>query len=212
MAWWRSVYSSQLVFANESFVDELATAAGVDRLEFRLAMLPPGSREREVLSLAAERAGWGRALPAGCGLGIAMHEYFGTVAAAVAEVAAAPGSEFRVVRLTLAVHCGLLINPRIAAAQIEGGALFGLSAALHESVTIREGAVVQSNFHDYRLLRMGEAPPVEVHFLPSVSPPTGVGEPGTPPIAPAVANALFAATGRRERRLPLVRVGSQRPA
>jgi isoquinoline 1-oxidoreductase beta subunit len=211
VAWWRSVYSSQLVFANESFVDELATAAGVDPLEFRLAMLPPGSREREVLSLAAERAGWGRALPAGCGLGIAMHEYFGTVAAAVAEVAAAPGSEFRVVRLTLAVHCGLLINPRIAAAQIEGGALFGLSAALHESVTIREGAVVQSNFHDYRLLRMGEAPPVEVHFLPSASPPTGVGEPGTPHIAPAVANALFAATGRRERRLPLVRVVSQRP-
>jgi hypothetical protein len=162
VAWWRSVYSSQLVFANESFVDELATAAGVDPLEFRLTMLPPGSREREVLALAAERAGWGRALPAGGGLGIAMHEYFGTVAAAVAEVAASGGSEFRVVRLTLAVNCGLLVNPRIAAAQIEGGALFGLSAALHESVTIREGAVVQSNFHDYRLLRMSEAPPVDV--------------------------------------------------
>jgi isoquinoline 1-oxidoreductase beta subunit len=205
VAWWRSVYSSQLVFANESFVDELATAAGVDPLEFRLTMLPPGSREREVLALAAERAGWGRALPAGGGLGIAMHEYFGTVAAAVAEVAASGGSEFRVVRLTLAVNCGLLVNPRIAAAQIEGGALFGLSAALHESVTIREGAVVQSNFHDYRLLRMSEAPPVDVHFVPSTDPPTGVGEPGTPPIAPAVANALFAATGRRARTLPLVR-------
>jgi len=211
VGWWRSVYASQLVFANESFVDELATAAGVDPLAFRLAMLPAGSRERAVLSLAAERAEWRRALPAGRGLGIAVHEFFGTVAAAVAEVAAGAASEFRVIRLTLAVDCGLLVNPRIAAAQIEGGALFGLSAALQESVTIRGGAAVESNFHDYRLLRMGEAPPVEVHFVPSTAPPTGVGEPGTPPIAPAVANALFAATGRRIRKLPLARPAVSAP-
>lgn len=202
VAWWRSVYSSQLVFANESFVDEVAAAAGADPLEFRLGMLAPNSRERRVLELAADRAGWYRARGPGRGLGVALHEFFGTVAAEVAEVEIT-GAAFRVTRIVCAVDCGLVVNPRLAAAQIEGGAIFGLSAALGEEVTIRNGQAVESNFGDYRVLRMAECPPVEVHFVPSESPPSGVGEPGTPPVAPAVANALVAAGGPRLRELPL---------
>lgn len=202
LGWWRSVYASQNAFAEECFVDEVAQAAGKDPLAFRLELLPASSRLRGALELAAAKAGWGTALPAGRGRGLACHSSFGSHVAEVAEVSVEKG-KVRVHRVVAAVDCGVALNPDSAEHQIEGAIVYGLSAALRGEITVAKGAVVQGNFDDYRPLRMSEMPAVEVHVVPSREPPGGLGEPGLPPIAPAVANALFALTGKRVRRLPI---------
>ena len=201
--WWRSVYASQNVFAAECFVDEVAHAAGKDPIEFRRSLLKEGSRERAVLEMVAKQAGWGHP-QAGRFQGIALHHFFSdTIVAEVAEVSVNDGF-VSVHRVVCAVDCGTVVNPDGAKAQITGGVLFGLSAALHGAITIDLGQILQTNFDTYRVLRMPEAPVVEVHFVPSDAPPLGLGEPAVPPIAPAVANAVFAATGVRVRKLPIV--------
>jgi len=203
--WWRSVYSSQNAFPEECFIDELAAAAGKDPLAFRLDHLPAASRLRGALQLAADRAGWGKPLPAGRGRGIACHSSFGSHVAEVAEVSVEKGRP-RVHRVVAAVDLGVALNPDSVEHQVEGAIVFGLSAALRGEITLAKGAVVQGNFDDYEPLRMDEMPAVEVHLVPSDEAPGGIGEPGLPPIAPAVANALFAATGKRIRRLPIGKV------
>lgn len=202
--WWRSVGHSHTAFAVEVFLDELAAEAGRDPLEFRRDLLAGRPRHLAVLDLAAREAGWGTPLPAGRGRGIALHRSFGTFVAQVAEVSVAEEGAFRVDRLVCAVDCGRAVNPDIIRSQMEGGMGFGLSAAWEEAITLDAGRVAQGNFDTYRLLRFDRMPEVEVHIVPSDEAPTGVGEPGVPPVAPAVANALFAATGRRFRGLPLV--------
>ncbi len=201
--WWRSVGSTHTAFSTETFIDELAQAAGKDAVEFRLGMLQDHSRHSRVLQLAAEKAGWGRPMPAGRGRGVAVHESFNTYVAQVAEVTVTNDKSFTVDRVVCAVDCGVPVNPDIIRAQMEGGIGYGLSPALLSEITLEEGRVKQSNFHDYPVLRIDRMPEIEVHIVPSTQPPTGVGEPGTPVIAPAVANALHAATGRRFYRLPL---------
>jgi len=201
--WWRSAGHSHTAFAVESFVDELAHAAGVDPLIWRMDLLADHPRLLGVLMLVAEKAGWADALPPGRGRGIAVHSSFGTAVAHVAEVTARE-TGVTVDRLVCAVDCGLPINPDMIRAQIEGGTGFGLSATLRGRITLDDtGKVIQSNFHDFEVLRMPQMPPVEVHIVPSTEPPSGVGAPGVPTVAPAVANAIFAATGKRLRDLPL---------
>jgi isoquinoline 1-oxidoreductase beta subunit len=201
--WWRSVGHSHTAFVVESFIDELAHAAGKDPFEYRRGLLASHPRHKGVLERAAAKAGWGKPLPAGRGRGIAVHESFGSFVAQVAEVSVSPRGQVKVHRVVAAVDCGQYVNPDTIAAQIEGGVAFGLSAALHGQITLKGGRVVQSNFHDYEVLRLNEMPEVEVHILPSGEKPGGVGEPGVPPVAPAVANAIFALTGSRVRRLPI---------
>jgi len=201
--WWRSVGSTHTAFAVETFIDRLAATAGRDPLEYRRRLLQGHPRHLGVLELAAEKAGWGAELPAGRGRGIAVHESFNSFVAQVAEVTVREDQSFSVDRVVIAVDCGIAVNPDIVRAQMEGGMAFGLSAALHGELTLDQGRVVQSNFHDYRLLGIDEMPKVEVHIVPSAQPPTGVGEPATPVIAPAVANALSAVTGHWFERLPL---------
>ncbi len=199
---WRSVGHTQNAFFAESFVDELAHAAAQDPFEYRHALLAKSPRQRAVLELAAARSQWGHPLPAGHALGIAVVESFGSVVAEVAEVSLQQGKP-RVHRVVIAADVGTVINPDTVAAQLEGAMSFGLSAALYGQITFGEGQPRQSNFNDYPLVRLGEMPKVEVHLVPSGDAPGGVGEPGTPPIAPAVCNALFALTGQRVYRLPL---------
>ena len=201
--WWRSVGSTHTAFAGECMIDELAVAAGQDPVAYRLRQLKDHPRHQAVLKLAAEKAGWDKPLPKGRGRGVAVHESFGSYVAQVAEVTVRKGGQFRVDRVVIAVDCGIVVNPDVVRAQMEGGMGFGLSAALSGEIRIEKGAVVQSNFHDYPVLRIDRMPAVEVYIVPSAQPPTGVGEPATPVIAPAVANALFAATGQRLRSLPL---------
>jgi isoquinoline 1-oxidoreductase beta subunit len=201
--WWRSVGSTHTAFSTETFIDELAAAAGKDSVAFRRAMLVKHPRHRGVLDLAVEKAGWGKPLPKGRARGVAVHESFNTVVAQVAEVTVLDKGAFRVDRVVCAVDCGVAVNPDVIRAQMEGGIGYGLSAALHGAITLKDGRVEQSNFHDYRPLRINEMPRVEVYIVASNEKPTGVGEPGVPPIAPAVANALAAATGQRLRNLPL---------
>lgn len=199
---WRSVGHSQNIFFIESFIDELAAAAKKDPFEFRRAMLGKQPRYRGVLELAAAKAGWGRPLPAGVSRGIAVAQSFGSYVAEVAEVSVAPDGTPKVHRVVAAVDCGMTVNPQTIARQIEGAIVYGLSAALYGKITFKDGRVEQGNFNDYPVLRMSEMPKVEVHIMPSTEKPGGIGEPGTPPIAPAVANAIFAATGKRLRSLP----------
>jgi isoquinoline 1-oxidoreductase beta subunit len=201
--WWRSVGHSHTAFVMETMIDELAAAAGEDPVAFRRKLLAKHPRVLAALELAAQRAGWGTPLPAGRGRGIAVHESFGSVCAQVAEVSVEQGA-VKVHRVVAAFDCGLVVNPLTVEAQVQGAVAFGLSAALHSAITFKDGRVQQSNFHDYTVLRLGDMPKVEVHIVPSTADkPTGVGEPATPPIAPAVANALFALTGKRARALPL---------
>jgi isoquinoline 1-oxidoreductase subunit beta len=201
---WRGVAHSQHGFYTECFIDELAHAAGQDPFRYRRDLLPAASRHRRVLETAAERAGWGAPLATGVGRGIALVESFGTVVAHVIEASLGPGGTLRVHRVTAAVDCGPVCHPDTAAAQVEGAIVMGLSAAIAEEITIDGGAVVQRNFPDYPLLTLAQTPPrIDVHFLESDAPWGGLGEPGLPPVAPALANALFAATGRRLRTLPL---------
>ena len=206
--WWRSVGSTHTAFSTETFIDELAAAAGKDPVAFRRALLAKQPRHLSVLELVADKAGWGTPLAAGKagekrGRGIAVHESFHTAVAQVAEVTVAGDNTYRVDRVVCAVDCGLAVNPDVVRAQMEGGIGYGLSAALHGAITIKNGGVEQSNFHDYPVLRINEMPAVDVHIVASSDKPTGVGEPGVPPVAPAVANALAAATGKRLRKLPL---------
>jgi isoquinoline 1-oxidoreductase subunit beta len=203
---WRSVGVSHNGFVTECFFDEIATAARRDPFELRRELLRDKPRHRRVLELAAEKAGWGTSLPAGRGRGIALAEWGPTVCAEVAEVEVAADGSVRVPRVVCAVDCGPAVNLGQIEAQIQGGVVFGLSAALYGEITIDHGRVVQGNFDTYPLVRMPEAPAVEVHIVPSTDPQGGTGEPGVPPIAPAVCNAIFAATGKRIRKLPIGRV------
>ncbi len=203
VGFWRSVGHSYNAFFVESFIDELADRAGADPLAYRRLLLEGRPRHLAVLDLVAEKAGWGQPLPAGRARGLALHKSFGSIVGQVAEVSLEPGAGLQVHRVTCAVDCGQPVNPDSIAAQMEGGIAYGLSAALHGRITLADGAVVEGNFPDYPILQMAEMPAVEVHVVPSREPPGGVGEPGTPPIAPALANAVFALTGRRIRRLPL---------
>jgi isoquinoline 1-oxidoreductase beta subunit len=192
----------------EAFIDELAVAAGKDPFEYRRARLGKHPRDLRVLELVAEKAGWSTPLAPGKtgerrGRGIAVHKSFGSYIAQVAEVTVKADGSFKVDRVVCAVDCGVAINPDVIRAQMEGGIGFGLSAATHGAITFKDGVVQQSNFHDYRQLRMNEMPVVDVHIMPSTEKPTGVGEPGTAVIAPALVNALFAATGKRVRQLPV---------
>lgn len=200
--WWRSVGHSVNGFVMEGVVDELAHAAGQDPVEYRRTLLKDHPRHLAALNLAAEKFGWGTPPAQDRGHGIAVHESFGSYVAQAAEVSIEEG-RIRVHRVVCAIDCGVAVNPAGVQAQMESGIVFGLSAALHSTLTLREGQVQESNFHDYPVLRMNEMPQVEVHIVPSTERMGGVGEPGTPPIAPAVANAVFALTGQRLRELPL---------
>jgi len=201
--WWRVVGSSHTTFAVETFIDEVAHAAGKDPFEFRRAMLEHEPRMKAVLELAADKAGWTRGpLPKGKGRGIAVAEAFKTLVAQVAEVTVDETGRVTVDRVVCAVDCGVPINPDVIAAQMQGGIGFGLGAVLYGAVTLKDGRVEQSNFNNFRVLRINEMPKVEVHIVPSTEAPTGVGEPGVAPVGPAVANAIFAATGIPVRRLP----------
>ncbi|MGK2859761.1 MAG: molybdopterin cofactor-binding domain-containing protein [Thermoanaerobaculia bacterium] len=200
--WWRSVGHSANAFVVESFLDELAHAADRDPLELRRELLADKPRHKRVLELAASKAGWGKPAPAGRSRGLAVHSSFGSFVAHVAEVSVSPKGEIRVHRVVCAIDCGPVVNPETIRAQMEGAIVYGLSAALHGEITFEKGRVQQSNFHDYPALRMNEMPEVEVHIVDSKESMGGVGEPGLPPIAPAVGNAIFAATGKRLRSLP----------
>jgi isoquinoline 1-oxidoreductase beta subunit len=201
--WLRSVGHTHTAFVVETFLDELAQAAGKDPFEFRRTLLANQPRHKRVLEFVAEKAGWGKPLPEGRGRGIAVHESFGSYVAHVAEVSVTKEGQPRVHRVVCAIDCGPVVNPDTVRAQLEGGVVFGLSAALYGEITFEKGRVKQRNFHDYPLLRMHEMPAVEAHVVPSTEKMGGVGEPGVPPVAPAVANALFAVTGKRVRRLPI---------
>lgn len=201
--WWRSVGHSHTAFVVESFLDEVAHAAGKDPYEFRRRLLAKHPRLRGVLELAARKAGWGKPLPQGRARGIAVHKSFGSFIAQVAEVSLSPAGKVRVHRVVCAVDCGRFVNPGTIEAQMESGIVFGLSAALHGSITLREGTVEQGNFNDYEVLRLNEMPEVEVHIMRSKEKSGGIGEPGVPPIAPAVCNAIFVLTGKRIRSLPI---------
>jgi len=206
--WWRSVGSTHTAFSTETFLDECAAAANQDPVALRRALLAKHPRHLAALELAVKEAGWGTPLPAGKagekrGRGVAVHESFNTVVAQVVDVTVKPDNTYKVDRVVCAVDCGTAVNPDVVRAQMEGGIGFGLSAAMYGAITVKDGVVEQSNFHDYPVLRIHEMPEVVVHIVPSSEKPTGVGEPATPVIAPAVANALYAATGKRLRTLPL---------
>jgi isoquinoline 1-oxidoreductase beta subunit len=202
VGFWRSVGSSQNAYVTECFLDELAAAARQDPYEYRRRMLAKHPRHKGVLELAATRAGWGKKLPAGRHRGIAVAESFGSFTAQVAEISI-ERQRVRVHRVVCAIDCGMIVNPGIIEAQMESGIVYGLTAALKGEITIDRGRVQQGNFNDYPLLAIDEMPAVEVHIVKSRESPGGVGEPGTPPIAPAVANAVFAATRKPVRRLPI---------
>jgi isoquinoline 1-oxidoreductase beta subunit len=188
----------------QCFIDEMATALNRDPLELRQELYAKDKRALGVINLAAEKAGWGTPLPAGQGRGISYHATFGvTHVCHVAEVSVDPSGNVRVNRVVCAVDCGKVVNPDNISAQMEGGIAFGLTAALKAEATLKDGRIEQSNFHDYPILRIDEMPVVEVHIVTSEARPSGIGEMGVPPIAPAVANAIFAATGKRVRHIPI---------
>jgi isoquinoline 1-oxidoreductase beta subunit len=204
--WWRSVGSTHTAYSTECFLDEIARAAGKDPLGLRRGLLGKHPRHKAVLELAAREAAWGKPLAPGRARGLAVHESFNTFVAQVVEIAQ-QGDAFRVERVVCAVDCGIAVNPNIVAMQMESGIGYGLSAALGGAITLKDGVVEQSNFHDYPVLRINQMPQIEVHVVPSREKPTGVGEPATPVIAPALANALNAATGKAVRSLPLEAAG-----
>ena len=201
--WWRSVGSSHTAFVVEGFIDELAKAAGKDPFEYRRMLMDKHPRQKKVLEYVAQKAGWKNPLPAGRGKGIAIHESFGSVVAMVAEVSITKTNNLKVHRVVCAIDCGQVVNPDTIKAQMEGCVVFGLTAALYGEISFENGKVKQRNFHDYRMVRMNEMPVVEVHIMDSKEKMGGVGEPGVPPVAPAVMNALFTLTGKRVRKLPL---------
>jgi isoquinoline 1-oxidoreductase beta subunit len=201
--WWRSVGHSHTGFSVEAFLDEVAHAGGKDPYELRRKLLANQPRMLAVLDLAAQKANWESKLPPGVGRGIAGHFSFDSYVAQVVEASVAKDGSVRVHRVVCAVDCGMVINPDTVKAQMEGGIIFGLTAALKTEITLKDGKVEQSNFHDYQMLRIFESPKIEVYIVPSSANPTGVGEPGVPPVAPALTNAIFAVTGKRIRRLPI---------
>jgi isoquinoline 1-oxidoreductase beta subunit len=203
---WRAVDNTHTAYVVETFIDEIAHASGQDPVAFRRTLLEGKARYLGVLNLAAEKAGWGEKLPPGKGRGVALHNTFGTYVAQVADVTVAADGKIKVDRIVCAVDCGLALNPDVVTSQVEGGIAFGLGSILHGQITLKDGRVEQSNFHDYKVLRMSEMPKVEVHIVPSKETPIGIGEPPVPPVGPAVANAVFAATGKRLRVLPLQKV------
>jgi len=203
-AFWRGVGTTHSIFVVESFIDELAHAAQQDPFEYRRTLLGDSPRARAVLELAAERAGWGQSLPPGSGRGISLLNAFGgTHIAQVAEVSVSDQGDVRVQRVVCAIDCGTIVNPDTVRAQMQSGIIFGITAALFGEITLKGGRVEQHNFNDYRMLRFNESPLIEVHLVASSEPPGGVGEPGTSAAIPAVANAIFAATGKRIRKLPV---------
>jgi isoquinoline 1-oxidoreductase beta subunit len=203
VGFWRSVGHSYNAFFAESFLDECAHAAGKDPVAYRLAMLKQAPRLAKVLEVAAQKAGWDTPLPEGHGRGIALAESYHTIVAQVAEVEIA-GNVLKVRRVVCAVDCGFAVNPDTVAAQMESAIVFGLSAALHGEITLKNGRVEQSNFYDYDMVRLADTPAIEVHIVNSgIEHLGGIGEPGTPPVAPAVCNAIFAASGKRIRSLPI---------
>jgi isoquinoline 1-oxidoreductase beta subunit len=201
--WWRGVGVTHNAFMVEGFIDELAAAAKKDPVEFRRTLLDKSPRAKAVLDLAASKAGWGSPMPAGSGRGVSVIFGFGTYVAQVAEVAVGKDGQVRVQRVVCAVDCGHVVNPDTVKAQIEGGAIFGITAALYGEITLKEGRVEQSNFDSYQMLRINEAPTIEVHIVESTEAPGGMGEPSTSTIGPAMVNAVFAATGTRLRKLPI---------
>jgi isoquinoline 1-oxidoreductase beta subunit len=202
--WWRGVGPTHSIFVIESFIDELAHAAKADPVEYRRSLLGKAPRARAVLDRAAKEAGWGQPLPAGQGRGVSLlYSAWGSYLAQVAEVAVSPAGELRVNRVVCVVDCGQVVNPDTAVAQMEGGIVFGLTAALWSEISIKNGRVQQSSFPDYRIMRLNECPKIDVHLIESAEAPGGLGEPGTACVAAAVANAVAAATGKRIRRLPL---------
>ncbi len=202
--WWRSVGSTHTAYSTETFMDALARAAGKDPLTFRLAHLQDHPRHAQTLTLAAEKAGWGTPLPKGKYRGLAVHESFNTYVAQVAEIAMSADGKMKVEKVTCAVDCGVAVNPDVIKAQMEGGIGYGLSPALNSAITLEQGKVVENNFDRYGVVRIGQMPEIDVHIVASGEPPTGVGEPGTPVIAPAVANALSMGSRKIYGGLPLV--------
>ena len=203
---WRGVGPTHNVFVVESFIDELAAESKKDPVEYRRVLLGKSPRAKAVLELAAEKAGWGQPLPEGRGRGVSVQFVFGSYVAQVAEVEVAKSGQVHVTRVVCAVDCGVVVNPDTVRAQMEGGIMFGLTAALFNEITLKDGRVEQSNFDDYPMLRINEAPTVEVYLVKSAEAPGGIGEPGTSALAPAVTNAIFATTGKRIRKLPVNRV------
>jgi isoquinoline 1-oxidoreductase beta subunit len=201
-AWWRGVGPTHNVFVVESFIDECAAAAGQDPVAYRRAMLGKNPRALAVLNLAAEKSGWGTPLPAGVGRGVSLQYAFASFLAHVLEVEVTPAGEIRLRRATVAIDCGQRVNPDTISAQIEGGLVFGLSMALYSDITHEGGRVQQSNFNNYRVMRIDEAPVIEVHQIDSHEHPGGIGETGTAASSAALCNAIFAATGKRLRNLP----------
>jgi isoquinoline 1-oxidoreductase beta subunit len=211
-AFWRSVGPSHNVFVTESFMDELAAAAKQDAVAYRQALLDKAPRAKAVLELAAEKAGWGQPLPERVGRGVSLQFVFGTYMAHVAEVEVAKDGAVRVRRVVCAVDCGTVVNPDTVRAQIQSAIVFGITAALHGEITLKDGRVQQTNFDTYQMLRINEAPAIEVHIIQNSEPPGGMGEAGTSAIVPAVTNAIFAATGKRLRRLPVDTTVLKQPA
>jgi isoquinoline 1-oxidoreductase beta subunit len=211
-AFWRSVGPSHNVFVTESFMDELAVAAKQDPVAYRLALLDKTPRAKAVLALAAEKAGWGQPLPERVGRGVSLQFVFATYMAHVAEVEIAKNGAVRVRRVVCAVDCGTVVNPDTVRAQIQSAIIFGITAALYGEITLKDGRVEQTNFDSYQMLRMNEAPAIEVHIVQSSEPPGGMGEAGTSAIVPAVANAIFAATGKRLRKMPVDTAVLKQPA
>jgi isoquinoline 1-oxidoreductase beta subunit len=202
-AFWRSVGPSHNVFVTESFIDELAAAAKQDAVAYRRALLGKSPRAKAVLDLAAEKAGWGQALPKGSGRGVSPQFVFGSYLAQVAEVEVSKDGAVRVRRVICAVDCGTVVNPDTVQAQIQSAIIFGATAALYGEITLKGGRVEQANFDTYQVLRINDAPVIEVHIVTSAERPGGMGEAGTSAIVPAIANAVFAATGKRLRKMPI---------
>jgi isoquinoline 1-oxidoreductase subunit beta len=202
-AFWRSVGPSHNVFVTESFIDEMAAAAKQDSVAYRRALLDKAPRAKAVLDLAAEKAGWGKAMPKGSGRGVSLQFVFGSYLAQVAEVEVSKQGSVAVRRVVCAIDCGTVVNPDTVQAQLQSGIIFGVTAALYGEITLKNGRVEQSNFDTYQMLRMNEAPAIEVHVVNSSEPPGGMGETGTSAVAPAIANAIFAATGKRLRKMPV---------
>jgi isoquinoline 1-oxidoreductase subunit beta len=202
-AFWRSVGPSHNVFVTECFMDELAVAAKQDPVAYRLALLNKTPRAKTVLAVAAEKAGWGQPSPERVGRGVSLQFVFATYMAHVAEVEVAKDGAVRVRRVVCAVDCGTVVNPDTVRAQIQSGIIFGATAALYGEITLKNGRVEQTNFDSYQMLRMNEAPAIEVHIVKSAESPGGMGEAGTSAIVPAIANAIFAATGKRLRKMPV---------
>jgi isoquinoline 1-oxidoreductase beta subunit len=201
LGWWRAVYSTTTAFAHESFVDEMAHAAGKDPLQFRLNLITINTRMKKLLTFLGEKSGWSKPVPKGWGKGVAIWQFFAGQAGHVVFVSKNNG-QLKIEKIVAAIDCGTAVNPDNVKAQVEGATVMAMMAAMKDEITFEGGKAVQTNFHNYRMMRINEIPPIEVHILPSTEKPDGVGEPGLPPLAPALGNAIFAATGKRIRKLP----------